>query len=73
MREDAIVIVKGRVDHRGDDVKFIAQEIREPELTAEEMVRLRVPATVLSRNMVGSAQAMRWATTPAPRRSTSTC
>ncbi len=53
VREDAIVIVKGRVDHRGDDVKFIAQELREPELNAEEMVRLRVPATVLSKNMVG--------------------
>jgi DNA polymerase-3 subunit alpha len=52
VREDAILVVKGRVDHRGDDVKFIAQELREPELDSEEMVRLRVPATVLSRNMV---------------------
>ncbi len=52
VREDAILVVGGRVDHRGDDVKFIAQELREPELAAEEMVRLRVPATVLSRNMV---------------------
>ncbi len=52
VREDAIVVVTGRVDHRGDDVKFIAQEIRDADLSAEEMVRLRVPATVLSRNMV---------------------
>ncbi len=52
VREDAILVVGGRVDHRGDDVKFIAQEVREPELAAEEMVRLRVPATVMSRNMV---------------------
>ncbi len=52
VREDAILVVTGRVDHRGDDVKFIAQELREPELREGEMVRLRVPATVLSRNMV---------------------
>ena len=52
VREDAILIVSGYVDHRGDDVKFIAQELREPELREGDMVRLRVPATVLSRNMV---------------------
>ena len=33
-------------------MKFIAQELREPELNSEEMVRLRIPATVLSKNMV---------------------
>jgi DNA polymerase-3 subunit alpha len=52
VREDAILVIGGRVDHRGDDVKFIAQEVREPELREGDMVRLRVPATVLSRNMV---------------------
>ncbi len=52
VREDAVVVVTGRIDHRGDDVKFIAQEVRDANLTTEEMVRLRVPATVLSRNMV---------------------
>ena len=52
VREDAILIVSGYVDHRGDDVKFIAQELREPELREGDIVRLRVPATVLSRNMV---------------------
>jgi len=52
VREDAILVVTGRVDHRGDDVKFIAQELREPELSEEAMVRLRVPASRLSRNMV---------------------
>ena len=52
IREDAILVVTGRVDHRGDDVKFIAQQVREPELTAEAMVRLRVPASRLSKNMV---------------------
>ncbi len=52
IREDAILIVTGRVDHRGDEVKFIAQELREPELEDEELVRLRVPASRLSRRVV---------------------
>jgi DNA polymerase III subunit alpha len=52
VRDDAILVVSGRVDHRGDDVKFIAQELREPELVAGDMVRLRVPASRLSRTMV---------------------
>ncbi|MCP3974125.1 MAG: DNA polymerase III subunit alpha [bacterium] len=52
VREDAVVVVSGRVDHRGDEVKFIATEIREPELSEEAMVRLRVPAARLSKNMV---------------------
>jgi DNA polymerase-3 subunit alpha len=53
VREDAVLVVSGRVDHRGDDVKFIAQEVREPNLETADFVRLRVPATRLSRNMVG--------------------
>ncbi|MDJ0960738.1 MAG: DNA polymerase III subunit alpha [Acidimicrobiia bacterium] len=52
VREDAVVLISGRVDHRGDEVKFIAQELREPSLTDEDLVRLRVPATRLSRTMV---------------------
>ena len=53
IREDAIVIVTGRVDHRGDDVKFIAQQIHEPQLDADSVVRLKVPATRLSQDTVG--------------------
>jgi DNA polymerase-3 subunit alpha len=52
IREDAVVIVTGRVDNRGDSVKLIAQEIREPDLSEDAMVRLKVPASRLSRNMV---------------------
>jgi DNA polymerase-3 subunit alpha len=52
IREDAIVIITGRVDNRGDEVKIIAQEVREPELSSETAVRLEVPATQLSPNMV---------------------
>lgn len=56
VREDAILVVTGRVDHRGDDVKFISQSLREPELNEEAMVRLRIPAARLSRNMVDRLQ-----------------
>ena len=52
VREDAVVVVTGRVDHRGDDVKFIAQEIREPDLSSDDIVRLRIPASRLSKNTV---------------------
>jgi DNA polymerase-3 subunit alpha len=53
IREDAVVVVRARVDHRGDDVKLIAQEIREPDLSEEGMVRLRVAAGQMSRTIVG--------------------
>jgi len=52
LREDAVLIVTGRVDHRGDDIKLIAQQVREPRLDAESSVRLRVPATRMSRSGV---------------------
>ncbi len=52
IRDDVVLVVTGRVDHKGDDVKLIAQELREPDLTPDSMVRLRVPATRLSQNMV---------------------
>ncbi len=52
VREDAILVISGRVDHRGDEVKLIAESLREPDLRAEAMVRVRVPASLLSRNMV---------------------
>jgi DNA polymerase-3 subunit alpha len=52
VREDAIVIITGRVDNRGDEVKVIAQEVREPQLRSETTVRLEVPATQMSPNLV---------------------
>ena len=52
IREDAIVVVRGRVDHRGDDVKFIVQSISEPELSEDAKVRVRVPASRLSASVV---------------------
>ncbi|MBA2337876.1 MAG: DNA polymerase III subunit alpha [Acidimicrobiia bacterium] len=52
VREDAVVVVSGRVDHRGDDVKFVARDIKEPRLEPEDTVRLRVAAVALSRTVV---------------------
>ena len=52
VREDAVLVVTGRLDHRGDDVKIIAREIREPTLAEQDVVRLRLPATQLSRATV---------------------
>jgi DNA polymerase-3 subunit alpha len=52
IREDAVLVLTGRVDNRGDSVKFIAQEVREPNLSEDSMVRLKVSASRLSRNMV---------------------
>jgi DNA polymerase-3 subunit alpha len=57
VREDAILVISGRVDHRGDEVKLIAESLREPDLRAEAMVRVRVPASLLSRNMVNRIRA----------------
>jgi DNA polymerase-3 subunit alpha len=54
IREDAIVVMRGRVDHRGDDVKFIVHSISEPELSEEVTVRVRVPASRLSSSVVES-------------------
>lgn len=52
IHEDAIVVLRGRVDHRGDDVKFVVQSISQPELAADLSVRVRVPASRLSSNVV---------------------
>jgi DNA polymerase-3 subunit alpha len=52
IREDAVVVLRGRVDHRGDDVKFIAQSVSEPELTADRSVRVRVSASRMSPTVV---------------------
>jgi len=58
VREDALLVVSGRVDHRGDDVKVIAQTIREPEFRSDDVVRLRVAASRLSQDMVGRLRAV---------------
>ncbi len=52
IRPDAVLVVAGRLDHRGDDVKVIAQQIREPELDPDAAVTLKVQATQLSKRVV---------------------
>jgi DNA polymerase-3 subunit alpha len=53
IQEDAILLIRGRLDHRGDDVKMRASEIKEPDLHIDSELRLEVPATALSASTVG--------------------
>jgi DNA polymerase-3 subunit alpha len=53
VRPDAVVVATGRLDHRGDAVKLVAQSLVEPRLDREAVVRLRVPAVRMSRGLVG--------------------
>ena len=52
IRDDAVLVVAGRVDQRGDSLKFIAQRIHEPDIDTERVVRLRVPAQRMSVDLV---------------------
>ncbi len=46
--EDAILVVSGNLDHRGDDVKVVARDLKELEIRDDSTVRLAVPATRLT-------------------------
>ncbi len=46
------IVVKGHLDHRGDEVKVIAREITELKARADLEVRLEVPARRLSTDLV---------------------
>jgi len=48
IREDAILLVTGRLDHRGDEVKMRSHFIVEPDLSEDTTLRIEVPATALS-------------------------
>jgi DNA polymerase-3 subunit alpha len=50
--EDAVVVVTGNLDNRGDDVKVIAREIKELEVRDDNSVRLQVVAGRLSPEVV---------------------
>jgi DNA polymerase-3 subunit alpha len=50
--EDAVVVVSGYLDHRGDEVKVMAREIKELEVRDDTMVRLKTPAANLTPEMV---------------------
>jgi DNA polymerase-3 subunit alpha len=51
--EDSVVVVSGSLDHRGDDVKVIAKEIKELEIRDDSNVKLQVPAQNLTPEVVG--------------------
>ena len=49
---DAIVVVEGSLDQRGDDVKVIARSIRELRVRDDSSVRLRISASAISTELV---------------------
>ncbi len=52
VRDDAVLVVSGRVDQKGDGVKLVARRISEPDLSAEQAIRLRIPAVRMSQDLV---------------------
>jgi DNA polymerase-3 subunit alpha len=54
LEEDSVVAVKGRIDRRDDQAKFIAMEVKRPELVMGEgpPVRLKIPASRLTETLV---------------------
>ena len=56
--EDAVLVVSGHLDHRGDDVKVVAREIKELAIRDDSRVRLAVPAQRLTPEVVSSLKAI---------------
>ncbi len=56
--EDAIVVVSGHLDHRGDDVKVVAREIKELAIRDDSTVRLSVAAQRLTPEVVSSLKSI---------------
>jgi DNA polymerase-3 subunit alpha len=52
--EDAVVIVSGQLDHRGDDVKVVVREIKELAIRDDSTVRLAVAAQRLTPEVVSN-------------------
>ncbi|HEX6299093.1 MAG TPA: DNA polymerase III subunit alpha [Acidimicrobiia bacterium] len=52
--EDAVLVVSGQLDHRGDDVKVVAREIKELAIRDDSSVRLAVPAQRLTPEVVSN-------------------
>ncbi|MFQ5966160.1 MAG: DNA polymerase III subunit alpha [Acidimicrobiia bacterium] len=55
---DAVLLVEGRLDHRGDDLKFVASRISEPELTDETSVKLEIPSRLMSPSLIERLKAV---------------
>jgi DNA polymerase-3 subunit alpha len=56
--EDAVLVVSGNLDHRGDDVKVVARELKELEIRDDSTVRLTIPAGRLTPETVDSLKAI---------------
>jgi len=56
--EDAVLIVTGHLDHRGDDVKVVAREINELAIRDDSSVRLAVAAQRLTPEVVTNLKAI---------------
>ncbi len=51
--DDAMLIVSGHLDHRGDDIKVMVREVRELEVRDDASIRLASPASRLTPEVVG--------------------
>ena len=56
--EDAVLVVAGNLDHRGDEVKVVAREINELEMRDDSTVRLGVAASRLTPEVVSDLKAI---------------
>ncbi|MDX1468469.1 MAG: DNA polymerase III subunit alpha [Acidimicrobiia bacterium] len=56
--EDAILVVAGNLDHRGDEVKVVSREMKELEMRDDQSVRLTVPSVRLTPEVVVSLKAI---------------
>ncbi len=52
INEDNIVLLKGRIQHRGDDVTIAVREVVQPRIVDENIVRLTLPADRMSADLV---------------------
>jgi DNA polymerase-3 subunit alpha len=52
--EDAVLVVSGNLDHRGDEVKVVVREIKELEMRDDSTVRLTVAAARLTPEVVSN-------------------
>lgn len=50
--EDAILVISGSLDHRGDDVKVVSRDVKELEIRDDSIVRLSAPAMRLTPEVV---------------------
>jgi DNA polymerase-3 subunit alpha len=56
--EDAVVVVSGHLDHRGDDVKVVSREIKELQIRDDSTVKLSVAAQRLTPEVVTNLKAI---------------